>query len=91
MKWAADAIETSSNQPLLPHAIIAFNASENDPDVNVWNMALNTKKILCDLGSTVHRNETFKRWSKYWGIRGKKIETLEDLLLCYYSSIQVYV
>lgn len=87
--WAAAAIETSSNQPVLPHAIIALNASENDIDDKFWDVKYNTETILEDLAHTVNRNASFKKWAQFWRERGKAIENLEQLILCYYSSIQV--
>lgn len=87
--WAAAAIETSSNQPVLPHAIIVLNASENDLDEKLWDVPANTESILEDLARTVNRNETFKKWAQFWRERGKEINTLTDLVLCYYSSVQV--
>ncbi|GAW26646.1 putative lysophospholipase-like protein [Rosellinia necatrix] len=89
VKWAAAAIETSSNQPVLPHAIIALNASENDSDVTQWDVPHSTESILFDLQNTVNRNETFKKWAQFWRERGRTIETLLHLILCYYSSIQI--
>ncbi|KAI0003957.1 hypothetical protein F4779DRAFT_621638 [Xylariaceae sp. FL0662B] len=89
VKWAAAAIETSSNQPVLPHAIIALNASEHDLDNRSWDVHHNTETILNDLAHTVNRNETFKKWAQFWRERGKVIDTLVDLVLCYYSSIQI--
>ncbi|KAF7536915.1 hypothetical protein G7054_g4138 [Neopestalotiopsis clavispora] len=89
VKWAASAIETSSNQPVLPHAIIALNASEHDIHPNLWDVRFNTETILEDLANTVSRNDTFKKWSQFWRERGKTINNLEELLLCYYSSIQI--
>lgn len=89
VKWAASAIETSSNQPVLPHAIIALNASEYDIHPYFWDVRYNTETILEDLANTVNRNDTFKKWSQFWRERGKTINNLEELLLCYYSSVQV--
>lgn len=89
VRWAAAAIETSSNQPVLPHAIIALNASEHDIDTKLWNVRFNTETILQDLAHTVNRNETFKKWAQFWRERGKAIDSLLDLVLCYYSTIQV--
>ncbi|KAK8075762.1 hypothetical protein PG997_010425 [Apiospora hydei] len=89
VKWAAAAIETSSNQPVLPHAIIALNASEHDIDVKLWDVKFNTETILEDLAHTVNRNETFKKWAQFWRERGKAIDNLLDLVLCYYSTIQI--
>jgi hypothetical protein len=89
VNWAAAAIETSSNQPVLPHAIIVLNASENDIDPKLWDVNANTNIILDDLAKTVNQNETFKKYAQEWRQRGKNIETLEQLLLSYYSSVQV--
>lgn len=88
VQWAAAAIETSSNQPVLPHAIIALNASEHDLDDNRWDVLDSTESILHDLGQTVNYNVTFKKLAQFWRERGKAINSLVDLILCYYSSIQ---
>lgn len=89
VQWAVAAIETSSNQPVLPHAIIALNASEHDIDERSWDVLETTDSILHDLGHTVNYNVTFKKWAQFWRERGKAINSLVDLILCYYSSIQV--
>jgi hypothetical protein len=89
VNWAAAAIETSSNQPVLPHAIIVLNATENDIDPIFWDVNVNTNVILDDLAKTVNQNETFKKYAQTWRQRGKTIDTLEQLLLSYYSSLQV--
>lgn len=89
MKWAAAALETSSNQAILPHAIIVLNASENDLDPSLWDARTNTVSILDSLAQTINRNETFKKYAQWWRERGKTIDNLEQLVLCYYSSIVV--
>jgi hypothetical protein len=89
VEWAAAAIETSSNQPILPHAIIVLNASEHEINPVLWNVNTNTSTILDDLANTVDRNETFKKYTKFWRSRGRTIDTLEQLVASYYSSIQV--
>ena len=38
IQWAAAALETSSNQPVLPHAIIVLNVSENATDPELWDV-----------------------------------------------------
>lgn len=86
---AAAAIETSSNQPVLPHAIIVLNASEDLIDEKLWDVVANTENILQDLANTVNRNETFKKLAQFWRERNKPIHNLTDLILCYYSSLQV--
>jgi hypothetical protein len=66
-----------------------LNASENDIDPKLWDVNANTNIILDDLAKTVNQNETFKKYAQEWRQRGKTIETLEQLLLSYYSSVQV--
>ncbi len=87
--WAAAALELSSNQPVLPHAIIAFNASENNIDAELWKVNKATEKILDSLSSTVYHNTTFKKYAQFWRERNRIVETVEQLMLCYYSSVQV--
>ncbi|KAE9983700.1 hypothetical protein BLS_003847 [Venturia inaequalis] len=86
--WAAAAIETSSNQPVLPHAIIVLNASENEIHPSLWDVYANTGTILDDLAGTVNQNETFKKYAEFWRSRGRTIDSLEQLVAAYYSSIQ---
>lgn len=87
--WAAAALELSSNQPVLPHAIIAFNASENNIEAELWKVNKATEKILDSLSSTVYHNATFKKYAQFWRERNRNVETVEQLMLCYYSSVQV--
>ncbi|KAI1771432.1 hypothetical protein F4818DRAFT_454557 [Hypoxylon cercidicola] len=89
IQWAVVVIETSSNQPALPHAIIALNASEHGLDSHLWDVLHNTENILNDLSHTIEKNEMFKKWAQFWKDRGKTIDSLYDLILCYYSSIQI--
>ncbi|KAF2420198.1 hypothetical protein EJ08DRAFT_690440 [Tothia fuscella] len=77
VNWANAAIETSINQPLLPHAII------------LWDVNINTSTILDDLAKTVNQNSLFKKYADTWRQRGKTVDTLEQLVLCYYGSIQI--
>jgi predicted acylesterase/phospholipase RssA len=87
--WAQAALEKSSNQPVLPHAIIALNASENDIEGDLWNVDIATKSLLENLSRTVHQNATFRKYAEFWRKRNRKIETVEELLLSYYSSFRV--
>ncbi|KAL1602434.1 hypothetical protein SLS60_005850 [Paraconiothyrium brasiliense] len=89
VSWAAAALETSSNQPILPHAIIVLNASENDIDESEWDLDNATTKILESLSRIVFKNTVFKKYAQFWRERRKQIETVEQLMLSYYSSIRV--
>ena len=37
------------------------------------------------------QNETFKKYSQFWRERGRQINNLEELILSYYSSVQVII
>lgn len=87
--WAAAALEMSSNQPVLPHVIIALNASENDIDPSLRDVRTVTDSIFDSLARTVNQNQTFKKYAQFWRERNKKIENMEQLMLMYYSSVQV--
>jgi hypothetical protein len=89
VEWAATALETSSNQPVLPHAIIALNASENNVDPELWDVDVATERLLESLSHTVHQNVCFKKHAQLWEDRNRQIETVEQLMLSYYSSLRV--
>jgi hypothetical protein len=91
IEWAATALETSSNQPVLPHAIIALNASENNVDTELWDVDVATERLLESLSRTVHQNVCFKKHAQLWKDRNKQIETVEQLMLSYYSSLRVSI
>ena len=89
MDWAAAALEKSSNQPVLPHAIIVFNASENNINPELWSTRKATTDVLESLSKTVHQNATFKKYAQFWRERHRQIETIDQLLHAYYSSVRV--
>ena len=89
IEWAAAALETSSTQPVLPCAIIALNATEITIDPELWDVETATNKLLESLSTTVHKNAAFQKYADFWKTRNRQIDTLEQLVLCYYSSIKV--
>lgn len=89
IEWAAAALETSSNQPVLPCAVIALNAAEITIEPELWDVETATNNLLKSLYSTVHRNAAFQKYADFWKARNRQVDTLEQLVLCYYSSIQV--
>lgn len=82
-------MENSSNQPVLPHAIIVLNASENDIDQKLWDVDSATSELLNSLSRTVFKSPVFKKLAQFWRERSRSIESVEQLLLSYYSSIRV--
>ena len=89
VNWATVALEKSSNQPVLPHAIIVLNASENDIESENWDIPTATSRLLESLSRTVFQNATFKKNAQFWRERHRQIETVEQLLCSYYRSIKV--
>ena len=87
--WAAAAFEKSSNQPVLPHAIIVLNASEYDINPDLWSVHKATTQMLESISKTVYQNATFTKYAQFWRERHRQIETIEQLLHAYYSSARV--
>ena len=87
--WAAAALESSSNQPVLPHAIIVLNASEYDIDPELWDVDTSTSRLFENLSRTVFHNATFKKYAQFWRARHRSIETIEQLLHSYYRAVNV--
>ncbi|KAK3291970.1 uncharacterized protein B0H64DRAFT_468830 [Chaetomium fimeti] len=88
IEWADAAICTSSNQTLLPHAILVLNSSE-DIESQIWDVSANTEKVFRELGRL--DGKALAKYADAWRQRGeeKRIETVKDLALCYYSSVQI--
>lgn len=82
-------MEKSLNQPALPHAIVALNATDMSIDKDQWDVAEATKKLMSDIKGAVDRVSEFQNLAHFWRIRGKTVNTMQDLLECYYSSITV--
>ncbi|KAK3328585.1 acyl transferase/acyl hydrolase/lysophospholipase [Cercophora scortea] len=91
--WAEAAVRTSSNQPVLPVAIIVLNSSDNDISPHLWDVSTNTKHAVMDLGQINYEDtaDELVRFAKSWpnSPDGTGIGTVEELALRYYSSIQI--
>ncbi|KAF2230441.1 hypothetical protein EV356DRAFT_536374 [Viridothelium virens] len=89
VEWADAALETSSNQPVLPHALIVLNASRSSFDVDWWDVEAGTQKIFESLSKTVYNNPTFTKYAAKWQSCGREIKTVEQLMEVYYSSVRI--
>lgn len=87
--WAASALEKSSNQPMLPHLIIALNASENSVPLDQWEVEYATRWLISDDQQDILRNPKLQNYAQYWHNRKKSITSVKDLLLSYYYSVRV--
>jgi hypothetical protein len=87
--WASSSMEKSLNQPTLPHAIIALNATDLGVDEREWDVEQATEKLLATVAGSINRDAKYREYADFWTGRGKHIRTMKDLLLCYYSSVRV--
>ncbi|QIW99361.1 hypothetical protein AMS68_004879 [Peltaster fructicola] len=88
LSWANAAIQTSSNQPVLPHAIIVFNAMDHNTPEERWDPDTATSRVLESMADCVS-NPTFKRYTAFWESRDKRIHDFKHLLESFYGSIKV--
>ncbi|TGJ68442.1 hypothetical protein EYR41_007494 [Orbilia oligospora] len=87
--WATAALEKSSNQPVLPRAIIALNPLPSEvPDI-FWAADTATKQVLHEANIEFSKNPKFIPFIRHWKGRDKNVETIEDLLKLYYDDMRV--
>lgn len=60
IEWAAEALEKSSNQPVLPHAIIILNATENNTDPRLWDVDASTEHLMESAKEAIERNHNLR-------------------------------
>ncbi|PKY01131.1 hypothetical protein P168DRAFT_329858 [Aspergillus campestris IBT 28561] len=87
--WAAAALEKSSNQPVLPHAIIILNAAENNTDPRLWDVDASTEHLMEATKEAIDRNHNLRARAAFWAPKQRRITSVRDLLLSYYSTIRV--
>jgi hypothetical protein len=89
VQWASVSMEKSLNQPALPHAIIALNATDMAIDSNQWETQHSTDKLLSDVRDAVRKIPMLQERAAQWQDKGRIINNTKDLLYCYYSSVTV--
>ncbi|OCL09871.1 hypothetical protein AOQ84DRAFT_220281 [Glonium stellatum] len=87
--WAEASIDKSLNQPALPHIVIVINATQNQIEDEQWGTETATKKLLDDIKLSINRVARIQALAAKLKQVGKDIDTTEDLLLHYYSSVTV--
>jgi hypothetical protein len=92
LSWAEACLETSVNQPTLPHVIIALNGTDPSSNPDVWNSHKATQSLLeandhCLDPQRGHHYfiDLARRWRK----KGRRIDKILDLIQCYYSTFKV--
>lgn len=92
LEWGSASLEKSINQPTLPHAIIAVNATDVNINPIEWNGDNATEHLLASVSNALHPVygvPEFVKLARVWRARGKRIESMVDLVRCYYSSFSV--
>ena len=89
LEWASTSLESSINQPTLPHAIIVLNATDPGIDKDEWDITYATERLMYHIANAVSNNPFFKKYADHWRRKGKPIHNTLDLIRCYYSEISV--
>lgn len=88
VRWASASVDKSLNQPVLPHAIIVLNATE-DVDDKEWDIETATSMLMTAIQGAVTREPALQEYVRAWRQRGIVIKTTQDLLRQYYASVTV--
>jgi hypothetical protein len=89
ISWGAASIDKSLNQPVLPHCIIVFNATEPNVDEKEWDVETATQMLMSDINGAITREPALQEYVQIWRKRGRHINSTKELLECYYASINV--
>ena len=89
LEWASTSLESSVNQPTLPHAIIVLNATKTPIDEEVWDTDSAPRNLMQHVASTVLDVKEFEDRADSWRKKGKQIDNMLGLFRCYYSDISV--
>jgi hypothetical protein len=85
ISWAYDAHGRTANQEVKPALLYIIN-QDNLLDFETWTDIDKATKIVL---AKLRRSERFSKEQSLWRERGRHIETADQLLLCYYSSVKV--
>lgn len=89
LEWASTSLESSVNQPTLPHALVVLNSTNTSIDEQEWDITTATENLMKLYKDTVHEVPEFKKRANSWREKGKQVDTMRDLILCYYGDIHV--
>jgi hypothetical protein len=87
LKWADTAIERSTNNPSLPHAIIVLNKTETAIPDEDWDQLKTTNFLFESMDRSLHTLDKFKPYLQKWERPGRTLNT-KGLLQCYYTTVQ---
>jgi patatin-like phospholipase/acyl hydrolase len=89
LQWGENSLETSINQPVLPHAIIVLNASRKRRSGHGWDTAEATRDLLDSVDTSFGQDPDIIPLIRKWRRRGKDIRRCRELIECYYASFKV--
>ena len=92
LDWGAAALERSINQPTLPHCVVVLNCSDAALAADQWNADSATQALLSTVRGAIDHAEgvpRFRALAERWRELGRDVCSVEDLVLCYYSSFKV--
>ncbi|KAF2735254.1 FabD/lysophospholipase-like protein [Polyplosphaeria fusca] len=92
LEWGAASLEKSVNQPALPHAIIALNATDVGVATDQWDVRTATDSLLDankDSLDRINGVPYFRQLAEQWRAKGRTIDSIADLINCYYSTFKV--
>ncbi|KAL8762431.1 MAG: hypothetical protein Q9184_001559 [Pyrenodesmia sp. 2 TL-2023] len=89
LDWASTSLESSINQPTIPHAIIVLNATNPGVDPDEWDILTATERLMQHVANAVYENPFFVRYAEHWRKKGRRINNMMDLVRCYYADISV--
>ncbi|KAL8904082.1 MAG: hypothetical protein Q9207_003509 [Kuettlingeria erythrocarpa] len=84
-QWASIGHERTVNQAIRPGLIIVINKDAPDSDQRWLDVDYATKELLRHL----ELSTKFEDLKEQWRLRGSRISTAQDLILCYYDSFRI--
>jgi hypothetical protein len=70
--------------------VIAVNAATlNVATQREWDIDYATESVLRSVRPSLHRKNYFKNLAQSWSSKGRRINSIDDLIRCYYSSFSV--
>jgi hypothetical protein len=90
LEWGSKAIENSSNQACLPHAIIVLNyvPPNSLPDVD-WKIHNSTDWLFQGMDRGINNNALFTEYLRKCQARTHGAPTTQQVLQCYYTTVRV--
>ncbi|KAI1100934.1 hypothetical protein F4804DRAFT_348064 [Jackrogersella minutella] len=88
VRWGAASVDKSLNQPILPHAIVVLDATE-DVDEKEWDVVTATNRLMSAIQGAIAREPALDEYVQTWRRCGKEIRSTDDLLKHYYASVTV--